>query len=126
MSMLTSKLCVVIDPTTSRDISGWLSSKICCVGCGAVIFKLNGVTCGNFGCYCGLGLGICTSTWHGKFYKQHVQDNFPVLKMQDLDDALMSEEDLEEDDLARFREARDRDHLLTTFQCNCCHFQIIK
>jgi hypothetical protein len=46
--------------------------------------------------------------------------------MQDLDDALMAEEDLEEDDPARFREARDGDHLLTPFQCDCCHFQNIK
>jgi hypothetical protein len=36
--------------------------------------------------------------------------------MQDLDDALMTEEALEEDDPARFREARDGNHLLTPFQ----------
>jgi hypothetical protein len=84
------------------------------------------VICRNFKSNRGLGLGICTSPWHGKCYKQHVQDSFPVLKMQDLDDALMSEEDLEEDNLARFWEARDRDHLLTPFQCDCCYFQNIK
>jgi hypothetical protein len=81
---------------------GWLSSKICCMECGAVIFKLSGVICGNFGCDCGLGLGTCLSAGHSKCYKQHVQDNFPVLRMQDLDDTLTLEEDLEEDDPARF------------------------
>jgi hypothetical protein len=97
------------------------------VECGAVISKLSGVICANFGCDRGLRLGACRNAWHGKCYKQHGQDSFPVLRMQDLDDALMAEEDLEEDDPARFREARDGgDHLLTPFQCDCCHFQNIK
>jgi hypothetical protein len=96
------------------------------VGCGAVIFKLNGVVCANFGCDRGLGLGACAKAWHGKCYVQHVQDKFPVLRMKDLDDALMSEEDLEDDDPLRFREARDGDHLLTSFQCDCCQFQNIQ
>jgi hypothetical protein len=47
--------------------------------------------------------------------------------MKDLDDALLSEEDLEEDDPLRFQEARrDGDHLLTPFQCDVCHFQNVK
>jgi hypothetical protein len=46
--------------------------------------------------------------------------------MQDLDGGLMLEEDLEEDNPARFWEARDGDLLLTPFQCDCCHFQNIK
>jgi hypothetical protein len=73
-----------------------------CLECGAVIFKLNGVVCGNFGYDYGLGLGACLSAWHGKCYKQHAQDKFPVLRMQDLVNALMSEEDIEEDYPARF------------------------
>jgi hypothetical protein len=46
--------------------------------------------------------------------------------MKDLDDALMSEEDLEDDGPLRFIEARDRDHLFMAFQCDCCQFQNAK
>jgi hypothetical protein len=84
------------------------------------------VICANFGFDRGIRLGACVNAWHGKCYRQLEKDNFPVLRMQDLDDAMLSEEDLEEDDPERFREARDGDHLLTSFQCDCCHFQNIK
>jgi hypothetical protein len=43
--------------------------------------------------------------------------------MKDLDDAMLSEEDLEDDDPLRSWEARDGDHLQMSFQCDCCHFQ---
>jgi hypothetical protein len=42
-------------------LPGWLSLKICCMECGAVIFKLNRVICGNSGCNRGLGLGAYLS-----------------------------------------------------------------
>jgi hypothetical protein len=57
---------------------------------------------------------------------QYELDRFPVLRMNDLDDSMMAAEDLEEDDPLRFREARDGDHLLTQFQCDCCHFQNVQ
>lgn len=91
---------------------------------GAVILKLSGVICTNFGCNRGLGLGACASAWPGKCC---TQDNFPVLHiMKDLDDAILSEEDLEEDDPFRFWEACNGDYLLTSFQCDVCHSQNVK
>lgn len=47
-----------------------------------------------------------------------------MLRMNDLDDSMMAEEDLEEEDPIRFREARDGNHLLTPFQCDCCHLSV--
>jgi hypothetical protein len=49
-----------------------------------------------------------------------------MMRMQDLDDTLMLEEDLEDDDPLQFQEARYGDHLLTSFQCDCHHFQNLK
>jgi hypothetical protein len=46
--------------------------------------------------------GPCISAWYGKCYQQHAKDKFPVMRMQDLDDALMAEDDLEEDDPLQF------------------------
>ena len=47
--------------------SPWMVEfKVRCVGCGAVISKLNGVICGNFGCARGHGPGRCANVWHGK------------------------------------------------------------
>jgi hypothetical protein len=42
--------------------------------------------------------------------------------MNVLDDLMMAVEDLEDDDPLRFWAARDSDHLLIPFQCDCCHF----
>jgi hypothetical protein len=65
----------------------------------------------------------CEGAWCGKCYRQSEKDVFPVLSPQDLDDALVDDERLEEDDdKERFKEGREGDHLLTPFQCDRCHF----
>ena len=46
---------------------------------------------------------------------------FPVLSANDLDDALVDENYLEDEDKNRFKEARDGDHLMNLFQCDDCH-----
>jgi hypothetical protein len=53
---------------------------------------------------------------------QDEKDSFPVLGAKDLDDALLDEKLLEDDNLLRFQEAREGDHLLCGFQCDVCHF----
>mmetsp|Transcript_9981 Transcript_9981/g.15337 ORF Transcript_9981/g.15337 Transcript_9981/m.15337 type:complete len:126 (-) Transcript_9981:49-426(-) len=47
---------------------------------------------------------------------------FPVLSIQDLDDSLEDDGRMEDEDPLRFCEARDGDHLLTTFVCDSCIF----
>jgi hypothetical protein len=87
---------------------------------------LGGVICANFGWERCLGRASCEGAWHGACYRQHEKDKFPVLGVQDLDDALLAEGLLEEDDPLRFQEAREGDHLLCVFQCNNCHFENMK
>ena len=49
---------------------------------------------------------------------QHDKDRFPVLTVQDLDDALMDDTLMLEEEEGRFAHARPGDHLMTPFQCN--------
>lgn len=60
--------------------------------------------------------------WCGECYQQHPHDKFPVLSAQDLDDALINDEEMEDEDPLRFKEARNGDQLMTPFQCDHCHF----
>jgi hypothetical protein len=65
----------------------------------------------------------CNEAWCGSCYRQSVKDVFPVLSARDLDEALVDDDQMEEDDdQNRFKEARDGDHLLCSFQCDACHF----
>ena len=65
---------------------------------------------------------MCKGAWHAECYAQHSGDRFPVLRASDLDDALLTEEDLEDDEPDRFKHARAGDHLMCPFQCDRCHF----
>ena len=38
----------------------------------------------------------------------------------------MSDDRMEDEDPGRLKEGRDRDHLLTPFQCDDCHFENCK
>lgn len=87
---------------------------------------LGGVICANFGYERGLGLKKCERGWHGKCYVQHERDKFPVLSAKDIDDSLVDDSDMVDEDPMRFKEGRDGDHLLCTFQCDWCHFQNLK
>ena len=69
------------------------------------------------------GIPGCNAAWCGSCYQQAERDVFPVLSPQDLDEALVDDEQMdEEDDRERFREAPDGDHLLCLFRCDACHF----
>jgi hypothetical protein len=65
---------------------------------------------------------MCSGAWHGKCFVQDVNDKFPVLQVQDLDDSLVDESRFDDEDPKWFKEARDGDHLMTPFQCLKCHF----
>lgn len=80
-----------------------------------------GVICGNFGLRSHQGK-LCDGAWHGKCFKQHTLDRYPVLARHDLENSLVDESTCEDDDPLRFKEARDGDHLMTPFQCVECHF----
>jgi len=45
-----------------------------------------------------------------------------VLRASDLDDAMLTAEDLKEDNPNRFKLAHESDHLMCPFQCDRCHF----
>ena len=85
-----------------------------------------GVICGNYGLRSHQGK-MWNGAWHGKCFKQHTLDRYPVLSRQDVEDSLVDESKCEDDDplqfdSIRFKEARDGDHLITPFQCVECHF----
>ena len=48
----------------------------------------------------------CRGLWHGKCYEQNVNDNFPVLVAQDLDNSIIDDNLLEVDDPLRFKNDR--------------------
>ena len=58
--------------------------------------------------------------WHGKCYKLRVEDRFPI--------AVLKDEDGLDDprEMAKFRFARNGDHILTPFQCDLCQFRNIQ
>lgn len=51
-----------------------------------------------------------------------VEDHFPKLSLKDVDESLVNDGKMEEEDLLRFKEARDGDHLMVTFICDTCIF----
>ena len=64
--------------------------------------------------------------WHGACYKQWREDQFPVLVARDLDNSIIDDNLLEADDVLRFKNAQNRDHMMVPFQCDNCHFQNLK
>ena len=93
-----------------------------CVECGGIIPVLCGVVCANFGFKRGVTSNACKNAWHASCFVQHVNDSFPSMNSKLEDEDLIDEDRMEVDDEMRFREARDGDHLMTNFQCDCCHF----
>lgn len=43
----------------------------------------------------------------------------------DLDNSIIDENIVEDNDLLRFKEVKNSDHLVVPLQCDCCHFQNI-
>jgi len=105
----------------SAGVSSWMSSSIQCLECGILICEGSGVVCANFG-HRRPRSGSCRGAWHARCYTQTARDAFPVLRASDLDDAMLTAEDLKEDDPNRFKLARESDHLMCPFQCDRCHF----
>ena len=83
------------------------------------------ITCETFGCRDN-GNGLCRSAWHAICFRQLKEDNFPVLLVNDFDNSLINDECLLDDDKDRYKEARDGDHLMNSFQCADCPFVNIK
>lgn len=98
-----------------------MSSHLPCQACGILIYDGKGVVCANYGHKRPLS-GLCKGAWHARCYRQTERDRFPVLRASDLDDAMLTAEDLKEDDPDRFKLARESDHLMCPFQCDRCHF----
>jgi hypothetical protein len=73
-----------------------------------------------------MGRGKCLGAWHGSCYTQSSKDNFPVWARQMDEDEMVDDEQMEIEDPLRFREARDGEHLMVTFQCDDCHFENCK
>jgi hypothetical protein len=77
--------------------------------------------CSNFGAVRGKGFPTCNRVWCGGCYTPHPADNFHV-------DVPKDESGFEwrrhPRDVSRFQAARDGDHLITSFQCHFCHFQV--
>ena len=103
------------------DRRSWLDGQTSCVKCSLRIPLSSGIICGNFGCRETEG-SVCVGAWHRSCYQQHVKDGYPVLSIMDLNDSLIDDGTMVSDDLLRFKERRDGDHLMTPFQCDTCHF----
>ena len=123
--MVLSALFLTVFPGKSLGGSAWLTGKIKCLKCSGLIKAHSGVICANYGLRQHKGR-LCLGAWHGKCFYQHEDDNYPVLGMQDLDDALIRKEDSADNNDIRFKEGRDGAHLMTLFQCVECHFINIK
>ena len=85
-----------------EDYQSWLSRRASCVKCGGPVNKMSGLICGNFGINRTDGY-ICKGLWHAKCYRQHENDNFPVMYTANLDDCILDDEALEEEDEDRFK-----------------------
>ena len=80
-----------------------------------------GLFCANFGHERGTR-GPCTSAWHGKCYESHQYDRFHINKPEDESGFLQ----VDKQDELRFKQARDGDHLMCSFQCDTCIFYMMK
>ena len=58
--------------------------------------------------------------WHGSCYKRRIGDDYPIVKLEEMEGI----PDPEEDD--KFRHGRNGDHLMCPFQCDLCHFRNIQ
>ena len=94
--------------------------------CSGIVTQLHGVVCANFGFQRGVSPGACKGAWHGACYQQSDKDNFPVFNQEIEAEDLVSDDKMEEEDPKRFKKARDGDHLMTSFQCDLCHFENCK
>lgn len=98
--------------------------KAPCAACGGTVENGAGIFCANF-CESRGDFAPCRKAWHGRCYRPHPMDRFPVnIKMaEDDDDPELVTEEMEE---TRHAEARDGDHFITPFQCDLCHFRNVQ
>jgi hypothetical protein len=79
---------------------------------------MKGVFCANFATP-RLLWKPCGSVWHGRCYTPHPDDHFYYHVVTDADGFDWRPRDM----ALRYKEARDGDNLLTTFQCDLCWFR---
>ena len=92
-----------------------------CAQCGIKVQRGAGVFCANFS----HGRGPwtpCHMVWCGKCYRPTLNDHFPVLQPKDKQGNVIDMAREEQ----RFRQARNGDHLMISFQCDLCHFRNIQ
>ena len=117
----SSFLCSLPAPGRSGEVQSWMSSHLPRQARGILIYDGKGVVCANYGHKRPLS-GLCKGAWHARRCRQAERDRFPALRASDLDDAVLTAEDLKEDDPDRFKLARESDHLTRPFQRDRCHF----
>lgn len=99
--------------------SGWQVLKSNCALCGLETTQWTGIFCANFS-HKRRQFPPCNLAWHGKCYKKHESDKFPVAKLNvgDLDDGCD-----DPNEVLRYTHARNGDHFMVPFQCDLCHFR---
>lgn len=80
-----------------------------------------GIFCDNFGFERGPNK-ICKSVWHRKCYASHDLDGFHINLPEDGSGFTQ----VDKRDEMRFKESRDGDHLMCSFQCDLCLFYMLK
>ena len=58
--------------------------------------------------------------WHGRCYKLRKGDNFPIVKLDEVEGIGDPEDE------NKFKYGRNGDHLSCPFQCDLCHFRNIQ
>jgi hypothetical protein len=92
------------------------------VACGTRRRGVQGLFCSNFGASRGPGFSVCHRAWCGGCYTPHPMDNFHIFVPKDESGFEWRKNP---GDKARYKVARNGDHLVTPFQCHFCHFQIL-
>ena len=116
----------LLDPPLRLDNwRAWENENATCLICNGKIEGYCGIICGNFG-ICENQGQLCQGVYHARCYRQHEQDAYPVLAIQDLDDSIMDDSKMVEDDPKRFQVARDGVHMMVLFQCDTCQFMNVR
>jgi|SaaInl85LU_5_DNA_1037374.scaffolds.fasta_scaffold15347_4 hypothetical protein len=102
----------------------FLSWQGACVHCGKIRRAGVGLFCSNFLLQRGtFPPCACVNVWCGECYEEDVQDPFP--RLQGLEEREEESDVLLQDEVEknRYRRGRNGDRLMTTFECDLCHFR---
>ena len=67
-------------------------------------------------------VSVFKGAYHGPCFQQGCQDCFPVLLLQNLDNSLVDDNTMIDDNPTCFKEGREGDNFMVSFQCIICHF----